>query len=167
MVNSSVPAGWYPDGSGKSRWWDGNAWTDHIHDPAAPPPGPPRPVPAGYTTPAASGAETGEDEPTIPLAANRPEPSHQPSARSGPQPVYLQPARPTSALGSTPWWKQWWAIGGAGALAGLLVGSVIGAAGAADTSNSVTGTGAVAAAPTATVTATATSEPPRDVRRLH
>lgn len=31
----SMPAGWYDDGSGRQRWWDGERWTDH----AAPAPG--------------------------------------------------------------------------------------------------------------------------------
>lgn len=26
----SVPAGWYDDGSGRRRWWDGGQWTDHF-----------------------------------------------------------------------------------------------------------------------------------------
>jgi hypothetical protein len=26
-------AGWYDDGSGRLRWWDGQQWTDHFHDP--------------------------------------------------------------------------------------------------------------------------------------
>ena len=33
--NSSVPAGWYPDEVGGSRWWDGTQWTEHYH-PATP-----------------------------------------------------------------------------------------------------------------------------------
>lgn len=24
----AAPAGWYPDGSGRLRWWDGRAWTE-------------------------------------------------------------------------------------------------------------------------------------------
>lgn len=24
------PPGWYNDGSGRQRWWDGNAWTEHF-----------------------------------------------------------------------------------------------------------------------------------------
>lgn len=41
---SVTPAGWHPDPAGgapgRLRWWDGQAWTDHVHDPApsAPPP---------------------------------------------------------------------------------------------------------------------------------
>jgi hypothetical protein len=40
MTNSPstpTPAGWYADpaGSPLQRWWDGEAWTDHVHDPAA------------------------------------------------------------------------------------------------------------------------------------
>jgi hypothetical protein len=31
---ASIPAGWYPDprelGSAQKRWWDGNAWTEHV-----------------------------------------------------------------------------------------------------------------------------------------
>ena len=26
----TTPAGWYPDDSGQQRYWDGNAWTEHV-----------------------------------------------------------------------------------------------------------------------------------------
>lgn len=31
---TDTPAGWYDDGSGtgKKRWWDGQAWTDHYQE---------------------------------------------------------------------------------------------------------------------------------------
>lgn len=41
---SSTPqptAGWYDDGSGRQRWWDGIRWTDHFAAPAV----------AAYSTP--------------------------------------------------------------------------------------------------------------------
>jgi Protein of unknown function (DUF2510) len=29
---SGIPAGWYDDPSGQGlRWWDGDAWTEHVH----------------------------------------------------------------------------------------------------------------------------------------
>ena len=32
----SAPAGWYPDGQGGQRWWDGARWTDQVQRAAAP-----------------------------------------------------------------------------------------------------------------------------------
>ncbi|MBF4619548.1 PASTA domain-containing protein [Clavibacter sp. VKM Ac-2542] len=29
-VPSAAPAGWFPDGSGQLRYWDGSAWTQHV-----------------------------------------------------------------------------------------------------------------------------------------
>ncbi|OMC36581.1 hypothetical protein A5740_06200 [Mycobacterium sp. GA-1841] len=29
MTGTNTPAGWYDDGRGALRWWDGNSWTDH------------------------------------------------------------------------------------------------------------------------------------------
>ena len=28
-----TPAGWYDDGQGQVRWWDGSAWTEHVQGP--------------------------------------------------------------------------------------------------------------------------------------
>lgn len=36
----SIPAGWYDDGSGRQRWWDGDAWTESFQDSVPTPPGP-------------------------------------------------------------------------------------------------------------------------------
>lgn len=44
-VSEQAPAGWYPDGSGNERYWDGAAWTEHLRSPAPPAPVPP-PAPA-------------------------------------------------------------------------------------------------------------------------
>lgn len=42
---TQTPAGWYPepdpayaDRPGRLRYWDGQRWTEHVHEPAAPPP---------------------------------------------------------------------------------------------------------------------------------
>lgn len=32
----TIPAGWYDDGSGVQRWWDGSGWTEHVAPDAAP-----------------------------------------------------------------------------------------------------------------------------------
>lgn len=36
---TNTQAGWYDDGSGTMRWWDGTAWTEQVQPPAAPAPG--------------------------------------------------------------------------------------------------------------------------------
>jgi hypothetical protein len=40
-VSEQAPAGWYPDGSGNERYWDGAVWTEHLRSPAPPAPVPP------------------------------------------------------------------------------------------------------------------------------
>ncbi|MGC0369540.1 DUF2510 domain-containing protein [Microbacterium sp. SLBN-111] len=36
---ADAQAGWYDDGSGRMRWWDGQQWTDQYQAPAPPQPG--------------------------------------------------------------------------------------------------------------------------------
>jgi hypothetical protein len=36
---TNAQAGWYDDGSGTMRWWDGTAWTSEVQPAAAPTPG--------------------------------------------------------------------------------------------------------------------------------
>lgn len=36
---TDAQAGWYDDGTGTMRWWDGQAWTDQIQPPPPPEPG--------------------------------------------------------------------------------------------------------------------------------
>lgn len=62
---SEAQAGWYDDGSGTMRWWDGAGWTETVQPPTPPAPGlggaiaraqadavsgaQPRPAPAGMS----------------------------------------------------------------------------------------------------------------------
>jgi hypothetical protein len=48
-VPSAAPAGWFPDGSGQLRYWDGSAWTQHVA---------PMVQPAATQEPASSAAAT-------------------------------------------------------------------------------------------------------------
>ena len=33
MAEPQPAAGWYPDGAGSMRWWDGTAWTGAVEEP--------------------------------------------------------------------------------------------------------------------------------------
>ncbi len=47
----TTPAGWYDDGSGRQRYWDGAQWTEHFA-PAAAPPSAPAAAPVAPVAPA-------------------------------------------------------------------------------------------------------------------
>ncbi len=89
---SSIPAGWYPDGQGGQRWWDGSQWTAHTQ-PAGGSSTPPA-APQAPQTPLAPGAPGG-DLPTQ-IAPNRasgyPQQPQQPPASAPPQQPYGAPA---------------------------------------------------------------------------
>lgn len=65
----TTPAGWYDDGSGRQRYWDGAGWTEHFA-PAAPSP----PAPAAPSSPTAPqpGAEAFAAAPFQDPAASAP-----------------------------------------------------------------------------------------------
>ena len=53
MTQPPPPPGWYPDpaGSGGTRWWDGQGWTDHVQPSPSPPPSAVSPQPPGGAGP--------------------------------------------------------------------------------------------------------------------
>lgn len=58
----TTPAGWYDDGSGDLRWWDGAQWTAHVRSAAIPAPAPqadaePTAAPASSGAPAVAETE--------------------------------------------------------------------------------------------------------------
>lgn len=83
----STPAGWYDDGSGRRRWWDGQQWTEHF----AP------------ETPAAPQTPTAPEVPAAPQAraASQPEVPAVPQAPAGAtMPPYAVASTPGSQTGS-------------------------------------------------------------------
>lgn len=101
---SNIPAGWYDDGQGGQRWWDGTQWTEHTQ------PGPSAPAaPESPARPAAPQAP-GADLPTQ-IAPNRAADFGGGSAQQSPyggtpsQPAYgggAQPAQPAQSPYGTP-----------------------------------------------------------------
>lgn len=68
----TTPAGWYDDGSGSLRWWDGQRWTAHTRTTATPPPV----AESAPTAPAVPAAHAPESSPP----ATDPEPFAPPYA---------------------------------------------------------------------------------------
>lgn len=62
---SATPAGWYPDGRGATRWWDGERWTEHVQ-PQAPPASGQSASNTDPATNAAGSAATSAQTPTDP-----------------------------------------------------------------------------------------------------
>ncbi|HWM75690.1 MAG TPA: DUF2510 domain-containing protein [Nocardioides sp.] len=90
-MSQSTPPGWYPDGQGGQRWWDGNQWTEHTlpqdsSDRPASSEQPTQPGPSNVTQ-VRPGGPTGQEQP----GADRPG-----GAESGQPPA----AMPTQVAGS-------------------------------------------------------------------
>ena len=89
----SIPAGWYDDGSGRQRWWDGTAWTEHFAE-AAPIA---QPASAAVVTPA---AESATASPAAESAAVQQQVSAQ-AAAVGHAPVQPYGYQPTNGMAIT------------------------------------------------------------------
>ncbi|MEV1129273.1 DUF308 domain-containing protein [Agromyces sp. NPDC049794] len=105
---SRAPAGWYEDGSGGRRYWDGDTWTQYVAPGPETVPPPPASSPAAPDQADTAVLPTGDDSPTIPFvwgsrgsdaAATTPYAPHAPYAAVGgtpleppPPPTYGAPA---------------------------------------------------------------------------
>lgn len=102
----SIPAGWYDDGHGQQRWWDGQNWTEHVQPPAAEA-APAHDESTDATAPAdpAVPAESGVPvEPVVaPESAVAVEPvaSAEPAAVPPAEPVAADPAAPVEPAAPT------------------------------------------------------------------
>jgi len=56
---TATPAGWYDDGTGVSRWWDGTTWTEQVQDSATAGASatPPAAATGGFFAPEKSGSQ--------------------------------------------------------------------------------------------------------------
>lgn len=76
-MSEKPPAGWYPDSTGTTRWWDGEQWTEHT-----PPPPPTQQAPTASTP-----------EPVFPSAAEA-EPHARTRADAKAEKAYEKASRP-------------------------------------------------------------------------
>ncbi len=120
MTQGSTPPGWYDDGQGAQRWWDGTQWTEHTQPapgapetpaetPAATPPAePPKPgvhdditrfgtappADGGGSSPAASTPPSTPSTPSTPSADVTMVAPNRGAGAPGQQPGYTPPATP-------------------------------------------------------------------------
>ena len=85
MNDAQAPAGWYPDGQGGQRWWDGTAWTEHTMPAAQPGPGPAAPSAPTQVAPQSSPPQS-----SPPQSSPAQQPGQQ-TPQYGQQPAYGQP----------------------------------------------------------------------------
>lgn len=94
----SVPAGWYDDGSGRQRWWDGEQWTEHYAPESSPAAAPSESTAGDDVTPDAGASGEPHSEYIPPVA---------PGATEATQPTEAYPAvtpdgYPQSGFGDAP-----------------------------------------------------------------
>ena len=103
-------AGWYDDGTGQVRWWDGDGWTEHVAPASAMPaeaaahaaPAAPQPVPSAPSAPqAAAPLRPGGIDPVTHAAAH-PETAQPPAAFLPETAAFLPGVAPTVVPTVTP-----------------------------------------------------------------
>ena len=102
---SRAPAGWYEDGSGGRRYWDGDAWTQYVAPGSANVPIPPSPSPSPVDPDQVATAvlPRGDDNPTIPFVWGSRASDAAGSAPTAPTTPYpAAPTTPYSPVGGTP-----------------------------------------------------------------
>lgn len=98
---ATTPPGWYDDGRGALRWWDGQQWTEHVQTPD---PDPAVDAPAEEQAPAAPTLEDGVSvepaEPAVP-SPDQPAASNDPdlAARPAEYPPSAPPGYPGGFTG--------------------------------------------------------------------
>ncbi|WP_297084117.1 DUF2510 domain-containing protein [uncultured Demequina sp.] len=134
---TQIPAGWYDDGSGSGRlrYWDGAAWTQHVSEPAAPTAPTVSTAPTVPTASAAPAVPTASTAPAVPTASTGPTVSTyaaQPFAAPSTADSFATPstgADPFAAVAAAPGparrqGKVWpWIVGGAAAL--VVLGALL------------------------------------------
>lgn len=105
----STPAGWYDDGQGSQRWWDGTQWTEHVQPPAQ------APVAETAASAAPSSGEAAPVEPTVtpaydPAATPAYDPAAPPYQATQPY-APVATGAPPAPSGSSKKWILWVVIG--------------------------------------------------------
>ncbi|MDQ0648919.1 hypothetical protein QFZ53_003115 [Microbacterium natoriense] len=93
----NAPAGWYDDGSGRQRWWDGSQWTEHFYAQAeaAASAQPADIAPAGAAAPVAPAADAAPFAPPYVMAIGATTPGADVAAAVPAHPGYAQPFSPS------------------------------------------------------------------------
>ena len=136
----TTPPGWYPDGQGGQRWWDGHQWTEHTQPGDAggqrPTPGTPQAPPAGADAPTQVAPNRAADyppaqQPQQPYGAQPGQPAQPYGAQPGQpaqQPYGAQPGQPAQQpYGAQPGYgaPQYGAPAKSGGKKGLLIGVIV------------------------------------------
>ncbi|MDO9456343.1 DUF2510 domain-containing protein [Nocardioides sp.] len=126
MTQGTTPPGWYDDGSGTQRWWDGAQWTDHTQ-PVGPPPTQPPPAQDAPTQVAPSQGPPSQGltggPPTSQLPAQAPVPDYLGAGQGWQQPgASAYPGGPQPTRGGS---RKGLLVGVVGGVAALVVAVVV------------------------------------------